>query len=234
MRRYTPRAPKSMRTARIHCMLKLLRVALALFAVGLSAQDTPQAFVGAKVIPIEGSDIDRGVLIVHRGRITAVGPASSTRIPVNAERHEMTGKVVMPGLVDTHSHVGSVEGADRSNPIQPDVRAMDSINIRDARIQRAQAGGITTANIMPGSGHLLSGQTLYVKFRDGTVIDDTDDGITDSPRERRGGEPELRDRGPADRGGHPGGAAEWFRVVRSQEPAGTVRGRRCGRQRIIL
>ena len=153
-------------------MLKLLRVALALFAVHLSAQETPQAFVGAKVIPIEGTDIDQGVVIIHQGRITAVAPASSTPIPANAERHDLTGKVLMPGLVDTHSHVGNVEGGDRSNPIQPDVRAMDSINVRDARIQKAQAGGITTANIMPGSGHLLSGQTLYVKFRDGTTIDD--------------------------------------------------------------
>ncbi len=145
---------------------------LALFAVNLSAQGTPQAFIGAHLIPVEGADIDPGVLIVHQGRITAIGPAASTPIADNAERHDLTGKVVMPGLVDTHSHVGSVEGGDRSDPIQPDVRAMDSINVRDARIQKAQAGGITTANIMPGSGLLLSGQTLYVKFRDGTTIDD--------------------------------------------------------------
>ena len=153
-------------------MLKLLRIVLALFAVNLSAQETPQAFIGAHLIPVEGADIDPGVLIVHEGRITAIGPAASTPIPDNAARHDLTGKIVMPGLVDTHSHVGSVEGGDRSDPIQPDVRAMDSINVRDARIQKAQAGGITTANVMPGSGHLLSGQTLYVKFRDGTTIDD--------------------------------------------------------------
>ena len=78
----------------------------------------------------------------------------------------------MPGLIDSHSHIGSVEGADSSNPIQPDVRVLDAIDVRDSRIQKAQAGGITTANLMPGSGHLLSGQTLYLKLRDGRVIDD--------------------------------------------------------------
>ena len=65
-----------------------------------------------------------------------------------------------------------VAGADDSGPIQPDVRALDSLNPRDTGIQKAQAGGLTTVNIMPGSGHLLSGQTVYVKLRDGRTVDD--------------------------------------------------------------
>ena len=52
------------------------------------------------------------------------------------------------------------------------MRVLDSINVRSPGIQKAQAGGITTANVMPGSGHLLSGQTLYLKLRDGSTIDD--------------------------------------------------------------
>jgi len=87
-------------------------------------------------------------------------------------RHDVSGKTLMPGVVDTHSHVGGVEGGDSSGPIQPDVRALDSINVRDARIQKAQAGGITTVNVMPGSGLLLSGQTVYLKLRDGKTVDD--------------------------------------------------------------
>ena len=82
------------------------------------------------------------------------------------------GWVIMPGLVDTHSHIAGPRGADRSAPIQPDARVLDSLNMRDARVQKAQAGGITTANIMPGSGHLMSGQTLYLKLREGRIIDD--------------------------------------------------------------
>ena len=78
----------------------------------------------------------------------------------------------MPGLVDSHSHIGSVEGADASAPIQPDVRALDSVNVRDARIDKARAGGITTVNVMPGSGHLLSGQTVYLKLRKGRTVED--------------------------------------------------------------
>jgi len=135
------------------------------------AQDTPQAFVGGRVVPIDGEPIENGVVVVHQGKIVAVGAAAGVSIPANAERHDTSGKVILPGLVDTHTHAGSVEGADRSSPIQPDVRALDSVNARDSGIQKAQAGGITTANIMPGSGHLLSGQTLYVKYRDARTID---------------------------------------------------------------
>jgi imidazolonepropionase-like amidohydrolase len=49
---------------------------------------------------------------------------------------------------------------------------LDSINVLDARMEKARSGGITTANVMPGSGHLLSGQTLYLKLRKGKTIED--------------------------------------------------------------
>jgi len=78
----------------------------------------------------------------------------------------------MPGLVDTHSHIGGIGGADSSGPIQPDIRIYDSLNVRDSGFRRALAGGLTTVNIMPGSGHLLSGQTVYVKLRQAEKIDD--------------------------------------------------------------
>ncbi|HEY6553227.1 MAG TPA: amidohydrolase family protein [Vicinamibacteria bacterium] len=133
------------------------------------AQDKPHVFAGGRVIPIAGPEIPNGVVVIERGKIVAVGPEGSTKVPSGAIRHDLSGKVLMPGLVDTHSHIGDVAGADASAPIQPDVRVIDAINLRDAGFQKAQAGGLTTVNIMPGSGHLLSGQTLYVKLREGKV-----------------------------------------------------------------
>jgi len=138
----------------------------------LRAQTIAHVFTGGSLLPISGPPIPDGVLVIEGGKIVAVGPASSTAIPGGAVRHDVTGRILMPGLVDTHSHLGEVAGADASGPIQPDVRALDGINVRDASIQKAQAGGITTVNVMPGSGHLLSGQTIYLKLRDGATIDD--------------------------------------------------------------
>lgn len=150
----------------------LLAIGLALAAVPAAAQERPIAFTGARLLPITSPPIENGVLVVQGGKIVAVGPAGSVRIPNDAEVHDVSGRVIMPGLVDTHSHIADASGGDRSAPMHPDVRVLDAINPLDNGIQKAQAGGITTANIMPGSGLLMSGQTAYVKLRDGRTIYD--------------------------------------------------------------
>lgn len=147
--------------------------AVLLFLSAGFAQGMKTAFVGAKVIPVVGPPIENGYLLIQNGKIIEVGDATDRVFTADTVIVDVKGKVIMPGLVDTHSHIGEVAGADGSGPIQPEIRTLDSINARSASIQRAQAGGITVANIMPGSGHLDSGQTLYVKLRDGAVkIDD--------------------------------------------------------------
>jgi imidazolonepropionase-like amidohydrolase len=149
-------------------------IGISLFAVGLlSGQERPTAFINAKIIPIVGQPIEQGILLVQNGKITAVGDAQTVRLSSNVITVDLSGKVIMPGLIDSHSHIGEGAGADGSSPIQPEVRLLDSLNVRASGIQRAQAGGITTVNVMPGSGHLNSGQTLYLKLRDNAnTIDD--------------------------------------------------------------
>src|SRR5579862_4668429 len=92
------------------------------------AQQTPMAFTGAKLIPISGPEIERGVLVIAGGKIVAAGREGAVQIPANATRVDASGKVIMPGLVDSHSHIGEPEGGDGSAPIQPDARVLDSIN----------------------------------------------------------------------------------------------------------
>jgi len=136
------------------------------------AEDGARAYVGARLIPIAGPEIERGVLVVREGKILALGAVGAVTIPADARQIDAGGKVIMPGLVDTHSHIGGWGGADSSAPIQADVRIYDALNVRDSGFRRAVAGGLTTINIMPGSGHLLSGQTLYAKLRKAETIDD--------------------------------------------------------------
>jgi len=141
--------------------------AIWLFVCSLSAQTKPVAFINARIIPIVGQPIDKGVLVVQNGKILAIGAAGSVTIPSSAVTIDAVGKVIMPGIVDSHSHILEPAGGDASGPIQPDVRVLDSLNVNSTSLRRAQAGGITTANVMPGSGHLDSGQTMYLKLRDG-------------------------------------------------------------------
>jgi imidazolonepropionase-like amidohydrolase len=155
----------------VRTFLMLTLLAVVLLACATSGQTQPVAFTGAHLIPIAGPEISEGVLVIEDGRITAVG-GPGTAIPADARRVDLAGKVLMPGLVDTHSHIGAPWGGDQSGPLHPEVRAYDGVDVRHASIQRAQAGGVTVANLMPGSGHLMSGQTVYLKLRDGRTLDD--------------------------------------------------------------
>jgi imidazolonepropionase-like amidohydrolase len=149
-----------------------LLFALLCASAATHAQERAVAFTGATIINATGQTTPDGVLVVERGKIVAVGPRSTTRVPAGAQVLDAAGKTIMPGIVDTHSHIGGGAGADGSAPIQPDVRILDAVNVLDTSFMRARAGGITTVNIMPGSGHLLSGQTVYLKLRRGGTIDE--------------------------------------------------------------
>jgi imidazolonepropionase-like amidohydrolase len=141
-------------------------IAAALLAAvaGTAAAET-LAFTGARLIPIAGPEIDSGTLVVADGAIVAVGRTGDVAIPAGATVRDLAGRVLMPGLVDTHSHLGRGSGGDASGPLQPDVRILDAVDVRSKNFWKARAGGVTTLNVMPGSGHLLSGQTVYLKPR---------------------------------------------------------------------
>jgi imidazolonepropionase-like amidohydrolase len=142
-----------------------LAILLGLVALTAPAVAVEKVFVHARIIPIAQGEIADGMLIVEGTRIVSVGPFAPDAIPAGAEVIDVRGKVLMPGLICTHSHIGGIGAADGSAPIQPGVNVRDGLNIRDSGFRRALAGGLTTLNIMPGSGHLISGQTVYVKLR---------------------------------------------------------------------
>src|SRR6056297_2917377 len=197
-------------------MRKLLTVfvMLCLWAISLQAQDRPHVFEGAEIIPITGDVISNGVLVVQNGKIEAVGEAGSVSIPRNAVRVDASGKVIMPGLVDTHSHIGEGDGGDRSATLHPDVRIMDTIDPRSKTFYKALAGGLTTVNIMPGSGHLMSGQTVYLKPKPADTIEEILV-VVDEETGIYGGLKMANGTNPLRSGGSPGTRAKSAAMVRS-------------------
>jgi imidazolonepropionase-like amidohydrolase len=150
---------------------------LALVSV-VQARGEVLVLEGAHVIPVAGPEIARGIIVVRDGRIEAVGPVGEVQPPSGATVEDVGGRVVIPGLVDTHSHVGiyprpavtaNQDGNEMTGPVQPALRAIDAIDPADPGIHMALAGGVTTANVMPGSGNVMGGQTAYVKLRGRTV-----------------------------------------------------------------
>ena len=149
-------------------------VCLALVAFGTAEAADVIAFRGARILPASGKPIPSGTMIIDGGKIVVVGPVDKVKIPDGARIVDADGKVIIPGLVDSHSHLGvasrplekaNSDGNERSGAVQSIVRALDSINPFDPGIRMAHTGGITTANVMPGSGNVIGGQTIYIKLR---------------------------------------------------------------------
>lgn len=69
------------------------------------------AYVGARLIIGDGSVIADGVLVVEDGRIVAVGPADRVSVPGNATRVDLTGRTVIPAIVDAHTHLSTTREA---------------------------------------------------------------------------------------------------------------------------
>jgi imidazolonepropionase-like amidohydrolase len=158
-------------------LLSLVVFALCWSPAG-AAEDGPVVYRGARLLTAAGDPIERGVLIVAKGKIVAVGRDGDVQVPAGATVRDLDGKTIIPGLVDTHSHIGIYprpavpahsDGNEMSGPVQPGLRALDAIYPDDPGIRMATAGGVTTANIMPGSGNVIGGQTLYVKLRGHTI-----------------------------------------------------------------
>lgn len=183
--------------------------------LGADAQEVPQAFRGATLYPISSEPIEDGVLVVRGGTIESIGAEGDVEIPSGAKVHDVSGMVILPGLVDTHSHVGNVSGGDYSASMHPGVRALDVIDVRSPSLMRARAGGITTVNIMPGSGLLMSGQTAYLKLRAGNTIEDLLF-CSDPLREVCGGMKMANGTNPLGSSPHPGTRAKAAAIVRQQ------------------
>ena len=129
--------------------------------------------------PMEGADIENGcVLIDDKGKIAAVG--AEIAAPAGAEVINAGGRLVTPGCVEAHSHIGldvegpRKEGADcneKADPVCPHMRAVDAFYPQSEYLDAALRGGVTTACAGPGSADVVGGSFVAVKLV-GSCVDD--------------------------------------------------------------
>jgi imidazolonepropionase-like amidohydrolase len=128
------------------------------------------AITNGKVMTITQGTFERGTVLVEGGRIVAVG--EQIEIPDDAEVVDASGKVVMPGLIDAHCHIGIFpdgvgweysDGNEMTDPITPHLRALDAVHPEDPAFKELVAAGVTTVLTGPGSGNLIGGQWVCLK-----------------------------------------------------------------------
>ena len=131
-----------------------------------------------KIMTITDGTIETGQLLIEDGTIKAVG--KDVDLSLCTKIIEGKGRVVTPGLIDAHTHVGlsesgvGSEGRDTNegiNPLTPGLRARDGINMHDQAFEVFRKSGITTVGILPGSGNILGGTGLALKCK-GTIVDE--------------------------------------------------------------
>jgi imidazolonepropionase-like amidohydrolase len=102
------------------------------------------------------------VVLVQDGKITAVG--TNISIPSGMRVYDLTGKVIIPGLIDEHSHIGGLaEVNEFPQAIGPENRAIDAMRFESKSWTEAVNSGVTTVITGPGSGERMGGQSLTIK-----------------------------------------------------------------------
>jgi imidazolonepropionase-like amidohydrolase len=108
--------------------------------------------------------IEKGTVLIRDGKIAAVG--RDFLVPAGATVIDATGRYVMPGIIDCHSHTAIEESVNEcSDSVTAEVRIADVIHHRDVNIYRELAGGVTTLNVLHGSCNTIGGQNAVIKLR---------------------------------------------------------------------
>jgi len=125
----------------------------------------------ATVLTASHGTIQNGSVLIRDGKIAAVGKNIKPR-DANARVIDATGKYVIPGIIDCHSHT-AVEGNVNEGTLSVTamVRIRDVLNPYDVDIYRQLAGGVTTVNILHGSANAIGGQNAVVKLKQGKAVD---------------------------------------------------------------
>lgn len=136
--------------------------------------------INGRILPMTGEEIKQGYLSTEGKYIKELGSMEQAPKPENGEEVlDATGAWVMPGLIDAHCHVGIIEekrgeAGDDCNevtdPVTPQIRAIDGVNPMDPAFHDAIIAGITSVMTGPGSANVVGGQSVFMKTH-GRCID---------------------------------------------------------------
>jgi imidazolonepropionase-like amidohydrolase len=129
----------------------------------------PVALIGGKVFPVSGAPIEAGTVLIRDGRIEAVGKGIA--VPPDAQKIDAAGQWVLPGLIDSRTHLGvwevdlepaSRDEDERTDPVTPQARVIDAFYDQSENIRVTRQTGVAAALVTPGEDNLINGQSALV------------------------------------------------------------------------
>ena len=150
-------------------LASLLAPLVFLVCAGLT-QDL--ALRGGTVLTITQGVIENGTVVIRNGKITAVG--RDVAIPAGVRVIDVAGRYVMPGVIDSHSHIG-FSGDDineMTDPVTPQIWMKEALDPWEDSILKTLSGGVTTVKTMHGSANVIGGVNVTIKLKYGSPVEE--------------------------------------------------------------
>lgn len=144
----------------------VLLLAFCSFGIVCIAQPTGSVLIkDGTVLTITNGTIENGDVLIEDGIITQIG--EDIAAPGGVDVVDASGKYVMPGIIDPHSHIAGVDINEATNPVTAEVKMGNSIDPNDIAIYRALAGGVSSIHLLHGSANVIGGESETLKLRYG-------------------------------------------------------------------
>src|SRR5207245_1935532 len=155
--------------------LVVLGMTILICVVLPGSANSQQAVVlkGGKLLTVSHGTIENGVLVIEGGKITALGTASSVRIPGNARVIDVSSMTVYPGLIDSETWLGLTEISaepstkdqiETSDEIMTHMHVYDAFHAESELIPVTRINGVTNAIVAPDSRDTLPGQDSFIQL----------------------------------------------------------------------
>lgn len=139
-----------------------MKFSLLFVPLFLIAADQPMVVQNANILTVTKGTI-KGSILVENGKIKEIG--EKVTVPPGAKIVDASGQFILPGIIDSHSHIAADSINEGSISVSSMVRIEDVLNPEDIAIYRAIAGGTTMANVLHGSANAIGGQNSLIKLR---------------------------------------------------------------------
>ena len=149
---------------------KLLCAAVLILALSVCSSGQDLALKGGTILTITDGTIENGIVVIRNGKITAVG--KDVVIPDGFRVIDVTGKYIMPGIIDSHSHIALTDVNEATDPVTPQIWMKEALEPGSDSIRKTLAGGVTMVKTMHGSANVIGGVNVTIKLKYDRPVED--------------------------------------------------------------